>query len=772
MLNDLISKHPTAKPADPEALLDGEIPFVDPAQFNVIDEALIARATMRTRGSCGPSGADAEQWRRMLLSQNYSTDGQDLRIAIANAAKKMCTIELDSEKHQLDAFTACRLIPLDKDGEGGVRPIGVGEVLRRIIGKALVYAIKPDILQSAGSLQLCAGQPSGCEAAVHSMADIFNEEANDGLLLVDATNAFNAINRAALLHNVRYICPPMSIYIRNCYKHETRLFISGGGQIKSSEGTTQGDPLAMAAYGIGITPLFQMIRRGVDIKQVAFADDLAGAQNLVNLKKWWENIEKFGPMLGYFPKASKSWLIVKPNLVDEAKRIFNGTNINVTTEGRKYLGGFIGTDEGKSIYSHKRIEEWIEQLSSLSEIVRIEPHAAYTAFITGFVNKMSYHIRVLPNIDHLLSKLDQIIDTKFIPAITDGHICTTEERLLLSMPIKRGGLSIPIFGKSCKNEYTNSRLACDQFIQNIKAQTTEFVFNDENFMRNKNEIINRRKRRFDEIEESLRRELTNEKVRALDLSQKKGASNWLSAFPSEKEGFYLNKREFSDALCLRYRWQLKRLPTICPCGKNYNVDHAMNCPKGGFIYQRHNRMRNLFAKVMSEVHKDVAIEPLLMPITGESLPASTNTTDEARLDISARGFWQDGQKAFFDVRVFNPFAQVHLNSSLEKCFENNEKEKKRMYNQRIIQIEHGTLSPLIFTPYGGTSRETEHVIKTLCSKIALKRKLPYSQTMNWFRSKISFILMKSAILCVRGTRDWKQDVQIANLDDIELLNFA
>ena len=157
------------------------------------------------------------------------------------------------------------------------------------------------------------------------------------------------------------------------------------------------------------------------------------------------------------------------------------------------MGGFIGTDEGKCIYSHKRIEEWIEQLSSLSEIAKIEPHAAYTAFITGFVNKMSYHIRVLPNIDHLLSKLDKIIDTKFIPAITDGHICTTEERLLLSMPIKRGGLSIPIFGKSCKNEYTNSRLACDQFIENIKAQTTEFVFNDENFIRNKNEIINRRK---------------------------------------------------------------------------------------------------------------------------------------------------------------------------------------------------------------------------------------------------------------------------------------
>ena len=103
---------------------------------------------------------------------------------------------------------ACRLIPLDKDGAGGIRPVGIGEVLRRIIGKAIVQAIKPDILKIAESLQLCAGQPAGCEAAVHAMTDIFQEEETDGLLLVDAENAFNALNRSVLLHNMPYICPP------------------------------------------------------------------------------------------------------------------------------------------------------------------------------------------------------------------------------------------------------------------------------------------------------------------------------------------------------------------------------------------------------------------------------------------------------------------------------------------------------------------------------------------------------------------------------------
>ena len=149
--------------------------------------------------------------------------------------------------------------------------------MRRIVGKTITAAIKPDILSSAGSLQLCAGHQSGCEAAVHAMKDIFEEEDTDGILLIDATNAFNSINRAVLLHNIRYICPPMATYIRNSYQRHSRLFILGGGEIRSEEGATQGDPLAMAAYGVGITPLFQLIRN--DTKQVAFADDLSGARN-------------------------------------------------------------------------------------------------------------------------------------------------------------------------------------------------------------------------------------------------------------------------------------------------------------------------------------------------------------------------------------------------------------------------------------------------------------------------------------------------------------
>ena len=66
-------------------------------------------------------------------------------------------------------------------------------------------------------------------------------------------------------------------------------------------------------------------------------------------------------------------------------------------------------------------------------------------------------------------------------------------------------------------------------------------------------------------------------------------------------------------------------------------------------------------------------------MSGEVLPPGSNTSDEARLNIAARGFWQDGEMAFFDVKVFNPFAKSHLCRKLESVFETNEKQKKKMY---------------------------------------------------------------------------------------------
>ena len=93
-------------------------------------------------------------------------------------AKTLCT-ESRTENSSLTAFIACRLIPLDKDP--GLRPIGIGEVLRRIVGKMVVHILKPELQEDAGELQMCVGQEGGCEAGVHAMRDIFEDDNTHGV---------------------------------------------------------------------------------------------------------------------------------------------------------------------------------------------------------------------------------------------------------------------------------------------------------------------------------------------------------------------------------------------------------------------------------------------------------------------------------------------------------------------------------------------------------------------------------------------------------------
>ena len=100
---------------------------------------------------------------------------------------------------------ACRLIALDK--RPGVRPIGVCEVARRIVAKAILRVVNRDIKEACGFLQECYGLPAGQEAAVHAMQKLYEDQSVEGLLLVDAKNAFNSMNREAAMHNVQRLCP-------------------------------------------------------------------------------------------------------------------------------------------------------------------------------------------------------------------------------------------------------------------------------------------------------------------------------------------------------------------------------------------------------------------------------------------------------------------------------------------------------------------------------------------------------------------------------------
>ena len=102
---------------------------------------------------------------------------------------------------------------------------------------------------------------------------------------------------------------------------------------------------------------------------------------------WYNHLSQEGKKYGYLVNGSKSWLIVKSDvLADEAKRVF-GDEVNVTTEGQRHLGAVIGSQEFKDQYCREKVFGWKGELEALSEIARSQPHAAYTVFSKGYKSK-------------------------------------------------------------------------------------------------------------------------------------------------------------------------------------------------------------------------------------------------------------------------------------------------------------------------------------------------------------------------------------------------
>ena len=215
----------------------------------------------------------------------------------------------------------------------------------------------------------------------------------------------------------------------------------------------------------------------------------------------------------------------------------------------------------------------------------------------------------------------------------------------------------------------------------------------------------------------------------------------------------LNKSEFHDALRIRYGLRLDNLPSTCVCGTKFDIAHALQCKKGGFISQRHDDIKNMLAVCLGSICKNVTVEPDLIPVSNETFRfKSANVEKDARLDIKANGFYRRGQTAFFDVRIVHVNAESYKEKETKTIFSQNENEKKRTYLERVLNIEHGTFTPLIFGTNGGYGKEAGDFLKILANKISEKGGEQYATITAWLRAKLSFEILKSALLCIRGSR--------------------
>ena len=395
-----------------------------------------------------------------------------------------------------------------------------------------------------------------------------------------------------------------------------------------------------------------------------------------------------------------------------------------------------------------------ENIELLAEIAKSQPQAAYIGFTKGYKSKFAYFMRTIDNFEDYVEPIDEVINDSFLPALFGLKEPLPDElRDLFTLPPAQGGLGILDLKVEAPQQYAASKSITASHASAIRTQSNLMPAGEQSV-----EDLKRQQQSLKTVAANLRREATDaslppDLLRSTMQARDKGASSWLNAVPNEEQGLTLNKQQFRDSLRLRYNLQLADRPSHCSCGDRFSVSHALSCKKGGFVSQRHDGILNLLTSLLSKVCKNVEVEPHLLPIDNEIFGLrSTVTSPEARLDIKAGSFWSRGKTAFFDVRVTHVNSASNQKKSTEAIFMENEKEKKRKYQQRVIDVEMGSFTPLVFGTNGGMGNECKLFLSNLADKLSRKNGEPYARAITWLRTRISFEILRSVHTCVRGSR--------------------
>ena len=261
----------------------------------------------------------------------------------------------------------------------------------------------------------------------------------------------------------------------------------GSFELLSREGTTQGCPLAMAMYALGLVPLVERLRACCN--QVWFADDATGCDKFEALRKWFDMLLKVGPLYGYYPKPSKCILLSKPHLFERAQEIFKDsgvlvqmdgskdTGVEVISTGTRHLGAAVGTLDFQYEYVQEKIKTWIECIKKLALIANTEPHAAFAAYTHSLQCQWTFLCRTMPGNAQWFEPLEDAIRKIFIPKVFQREV-NDLERDLLSLPARLGGMGITKPTEECLIANTNSIYVSMPLVKLVQRQEFELEPSD------------------------------------------------------------------------------------------------------------------------------------------------------------------------------------------------------------------------------------------------------------------------------------------------------
>jgi hypothetical protein len=676
-----------------------------------------------------------------------------------------------------------RLIALDK--KPGVRPIGIGQIWRRAMAKLVLAASSSYAAKAAGYDQLCVGMKSGAEGAIHAATQLWQEHADEpdyGFIQLDARNAFNCMSRFSMLYVARYEWPQAALFAFNCYKHHSSLVIRSSNGSKttllSKTGVTQGCPMAMPLYGMGLLPMIGQLKLDFpNLHHIWYADDGNGAGKLRDLLLLFLAIQRIGPSFGYYLNPAKCVIITNQGNRYQADRLFTkyGFDAGNITTGHRFLGGFIGTIPGQQEYLDSKVSHWEAAITRLAAVATIYPQAAYCAYTKSLQMEWQFIQRVMDNNPDSFFMLEKTIQYSLIPALfaTD----CPPPRDLTCLPRKAAGLGITNPLMTQEHNHHTSQAATDHLASAIiqgTAVRTRFR------LQTHNETVQAARRAHQELTASnastalISYLATQPEHISRIIRRAPTTGQWLSITPTTSSQTLLSPVEFRDGLHLRYGMNPPGLPSQCDgCGVQFTLDHGLNCKKGGLVIQRHNELRDAVASLAASAFQPNAVrsEPAIFPLqqstspetplpptaTATATPATaTNTVlhnvpPNQRGDLLVRGLFHHGTDAIIDFKVTHLDSQSYRHRDHASAFKEHERNKNRKYKRACMHFRRD-FTPFIASCDGLLGPQAHQLLRRLAAKLANKWSRPYSAICGYVFSRISLALLRSTSQCLRGSR--------------------
>lgn len=459
-------------------------------------KAIAYRMKRRPTGK-GPGGVDSSNLVSLMLE--YGAASTKFCESLASLGKRIAN--KDVPFRDIRALVTSRIVPLDK--KPGVRPIGVGNAVRRLLGKAMAELTGSDLEPVCGTDQLCIRLPGAVEGSIHAMRSFFEAhdvgEEEDGAavamsdwdeeasvagsdlsggmpepaaqprgspdegwasITVDADNAFNRMHVAPALWQARLLWPRCARFLFNMYRGYSTLFMyHKSGRVTTllrREGITQGDPLSMHLYGLASLPLIRELRTRMsspdcELVQSWYADDSTAMGPAPQVCQWFSLLCELGPKYGYVPQPQKTTVATRPTIQDQARVEWlfwpKWPDLQIS-HGNRYLGGYVGTRRGDvfCLLLEKKVERWTCAVERLTVLAASQPQAAYRIVVKHLYPEMYFLQRVThaEDIETALQGISDLVRDKFIPALLGAPLDVIHHmEAVFRLPTRFGGLALP-----------------------------------------------------------------------------------------------------------------------------------------------------------------------------------------------------------------------------------------------------------------------------------------------------------------------------------------